>query len=187
MKKTFNIKDLQRSGLFNTKENGDGNLIFYSHRIIIPYMWNWSIIYLRGRYFFEKFSKVPEDSKSGKYLGLKNDQLNLNSPRRFYNSDFFLTGISGEKLYLVEGEMDVIALESLRRNAIGIPGVGNMPDEKQMAKLLKYDIVIIGDDDEAGKTLISKLSNYFREHKKQIKLKKLPTKDVNDFIIKYSD
>lgn len=82
LKNKFALPDLQRAGLYNEK----GNLIFYNHRIIIQYLWNDQIVYLRARYFDKKNNANPENGIS-KYIGLSNDALNLNRSKRFYNSD----------------------------------------------------------------------------------------------------
>src|ERR1035437_2353103 len=104
MRQTFKLVDLQRSGLYNVKQDGNGHLIFYAHRLIIPHKWKNQIIYLRGRYFMNGSAEVPEDAN--KYLGLRNDAFNLNSPKRFFNIDILGNMLKGERLYMVEGEFD---------------------------------------------------------------------------------
>ncbi|MBK8609112.1 MAG: hypothetical protein IPL84_03995 [Chitinophagaceae bacterium] len=68
LKKVFSIADLQRCGLFNAKEDGSSNLIFWNHRLILPYLHNKQIVYLRGRYF-DSYNSTK--TSSNKYLGLK--------------------------------------------------------------------------------------------------------------------
>uniref|UniRef100_A0A6M3KEJ5 Putative DNA topoisomerase-primase n=1 Tax=viral metagenome TaxID=1070528 RepID=A0A6M3KEJ5_9ZZZZ len=173
-KKAFALGDLQRAGLFNEK----GNFIFNKHKIIIPYLWKGWVAYVRGRYFAEGSS----ESNGAKYIGLCNDALGVNSPKRFFNSDVFLKSLPGEKIYIVEGEFDTIALTSLGYKVFGIPGVGNLPSEKWLKKLVDYDVVVCVDTDDAGKKLTEKLIELFNGYKKEIKIKELPNKDINEFI-----
>ena len=185
LKKNFPLEDLQRSGLFsNKKEDGTGgNLIFFNHRLIIPYLHNGRIAYLRGRYADKDNNINPIDGQP-KYKGLYNDALNVNSPKRFYNIDVIKTMLDSERLYIVEGELDAIAGECLGLNTIAIPGAGNTPVESKFKKLLKYDIYLVGDNDEAGKGMIDKLIKIFFGFNKAVTLKTIPnnSKDINEFI-----
>ena len=180
LKKIFSIKDLQRSGLYNVKENGTGNLLFAMHRIIIPYLHKGEIVYLRGRYFDQDNSTDP--GSSSKYLGLRNDALNVNSPKRFFNRDVIATLEPGEKVYLVEGEFDAMVLEGLGYNAIALPGTGSLPGEKEFMALTNFEVVLCPDGDEAGKILEDKVLSIFWKMGKEIKVKKLPSKDVTEFV-----
>lgn len=177
MKKEFDLPDLQRSGLYS--ENG--NLIFYKHRLIIPYISNGEMIYLRGRYFDEKNNTKPEPGNS-KYIGLSNDSLNLNQTKRFFNSQILKRMFKGERLLIVEGELDAIAGEALGFNTIGIPGAQNIPDINQFKKLLPYEIILCGDNDNAGNEMINRVTQIFMDMKKEITIKQLNKKDLNEFL-----
>ncbi len=172
MRKKFDMELLQKSGLFNAK----GNLRFASHKIIIPYLWKNEPIYLRGRLFDNDAENVS------KYLGLGDDKLNLNCTKRFFNLDVTRTMFEGEKLFITEGEFDAIAVTQLGHNAIAIPGVGNMPKEEDFKKLIKFEIIICIDSDEAGNGLKVRLFEIFGKLHKNILIKTIPTKDVNDFL-----
>lgn len=191
LRKMFSIKDLQRSGLFSEK----GNLIFASHRIIIPYLNNNDIVYLRGRYF-DAECKLDGDLK---YLGLKNDKVDVNSPKRFFNFDVIKGMLDFEKLYITEGEFDTIALKTLGFNAIAVPGSGNIPRIELFARIKKFNIVICVDDDEAGKGLLTgEYTDKNGELRKRrewlldslekvgasVSIKELPTKDVNELLMR---
>lgn len=175
LKKVFDVARLQLSGLYNEK----GNLIFYNHRIIIPYLHENEPVYLRGRYFDDNGPKTDEF----KYLGLKNDALGVNTPKRFFNLDTLSRMLPGEKIYIVEGEFDAIALEAMGYNALCIPGVGNMPDERMLARLSSYNPVICVDTDEAGQKLADRLRKAFNKLGIIHRTKDLPNKDINDFLI----
>jgi|GEM_PF-2182307 DNA primase len=192
MKKQFDIDDLRRSGLYNEK----GNLIFFAHRIIIPYQYNYKIVYLRGRYF-----DIENNSKTdgNKYLGLRNDALNVNTPKRFWGIDVLKNMLKGENLYLTEGEFDAIVLRANGFNSICIPGSGNFPAKKQFEKLKNYKCIVCPDSDEAGRKMIDgyfidskglqryspiNLRKIFRDQKQELYVKKMPGKDVNEFFAK---
>jgi 5S rRNA maturation endonuclease (ribonuclease M5) len=168
---------LSKSGMFNEK----GNLIFYSHQIIIPYYNKNQITYLRGRYFFNGSEKVPQDMS--KYLGLKNDALGVNTPKRFYNIDIIDKMFPGETLFICEGEFDCIILNQLCVNAIAIPGSGNIPDLNQFKKLEPFKIYLCMDNDSAGSKLLSELKKIFFQLNKTITLKNIPNKDINEFVM----
>lgn len=180
LKKRFPIEQLQKSGLYNVKEDGSGNLIFASHRIIIPYYFNDRIVYLRARYFNEG-SADPKENGWQKYLALRNDALNVNTPKRFFNRDVLRGMFQGQKLYITEGEFDAIMMEQEGYNAIAIPGAGNMPDVKKFEHLKNLDVIVVPDNDEAGEGLLKKIEGIFALFGKTVKVKRLPVKDVSEF------
>lgn len=176
LKKEFpGMRNLQRSGLYNDK----GNLIFAAHRIIIPYLHNGEIVYLRARYFDQENNSYTERNK---YLGLRNDAINVNTPKRFFNRDVIAKMKPGEKLYIVEGEFDAIVMEGLGYNCIAVPGIGNLPGDNEFKRLLNFDIVFCPDNDEPGEKLSDKINEIFWYYSKEIKIKQLPNKDVTDFV-----
>jgi len=175
MKKIFRLPQLKRSGLFNDK----GNLVFFKHRIIIPYIWQGWIVYLRARYFDENNNHQCEGSK---YIGLHNDGLGVNTAKRFYNDRCTEKMFQGEHLYITEGEFDAMALDSLGFNAIAIPGVGNLPRSSKFKKLLKFEIFLCSDNDVAGSELQKRLIGIFKGFNKPVTLKIIPNKDINDFV-----
>jgi len=181
LKKNFSMRCLQSAGLFNRKEGEgeeSGNLIFFKHTLIIPYIFNDEIVYLRGRYFFEGSSSV---SLSGsKYLGLRNDALNVNTPKRFFNRDVMRTMLSGERLYIVEGEFDAMVMTDHGYNAIGIPGIGNSPPAEKFHLLKNFKVIAVPDSDEAGSKLTDHLQKIFNDSGMELFVKKIPAKDVTE-------
>ena len=175
LRKQFDVNDLRRAGIVNEK----GNLIFAKHRIIIPYITNGQIIYLRGRFFDQEFNTKCSGTK---YIGLKNDALGVNTAKRLFNLSTLKTIWYFERVFIVEGEFDAMILEQNGFNSIAIPGVGNLP-EKQLKKLLDYDINICVDNDDAGKTLENNLTTFFHKFNKTVTIKSLPDKikDITDF------
>lgn len=193
LKKMFPIDRLQRSGLFN--ENG--NLIFFKHRIIIPYLHNGRIVYLRGRFFDENGSAQTDQFK---YLGVKNDATDLNSPKRFFNVDILKTLTEGSPLYICEGEFDSILWNHFGFPSISINGTGNLPREEMLNRLLKFNIKVVVDKDQAGQTLVDgfyftpagekkykkeNLTEYFSKHKKKFAIVDFGKKDFNDYVAEF--
>ena len=178
LKKQFSLEQLQRSGLFNAK----GNLIFYAHRIIIPYLFNGDIVYLRGRYFDETGNTKTDKSK---YIGLGNDLLGVNTSKRLFNQDTLKIMIPGERLYITEGEFDAMVMENMGFFTISIPGVGNLPPLRTLERLTKYDIYLCIDMDQAGDGLAKTLGLFFSERGSIVTRIKLPTKDISEFVKKY--
>jgi len=197
LKKRFDIDDLYRSGLFSES----GNLIFYSYRILIPYLHNNNIIYVRGRYFDEKGNDSPQDKRYGKYLGLKNDGLGVNSPKRFYNWDVVKSLVNGERLFILEGEFDALVVESFEHNAIAVPGVNNLPgvkydkknkkyivvttELKLIRQLLRLSITVCADNDDAGNHLVEQFKVLFAHFDRTFKVKTLKEKDANKLLEVY--
>lgn len=180
LKKVLPLEQLQKSGLFNEK----GNLIFYNHRIVIPYWHGRQVKYLRAR-FWDQEKGSPATDKN-KYLGLANDGLGLNTPKRFFNADILTRLYEWERLYIVEGEFDCIIMQAvIKVNCVAIPGVGNIP-ETRLRQLKNFEVIICPDGDEAGSKMVDKLTAHFQGMGKQFSIKQLPTKDVNDFVIQNS-
>lgn len=177
LKKSFAIDDLRRCGLMND----NGNLIFAKHRIVIPYLSKGQIVYLRARYFDQEFNT---DCKGSKYIGLKNDALNVNTAKRLYNLDTINKMYEFERIFITEGEFDAIIAEQMGFNCVAIPGVGNLP-EKQLELIVKFNPVICVDNDEAGRMLEDNLTNYFNKRGKDVIVKNLPQKDITDFYRSY--
>lgn len=172
MKKTFPEERLKRCGLFNDK----GNLVFALHRLIIPYLWEGQIVYLRGRYFDKDGRSNPE--QGSKYIGLRNDAMNVNSPKRFFNGEILATMLAGETVYITEGEFDCIVIEQMGFNAVAVPGAGNLPKDSKLKALHKLNVVFCGDNDVAGEGLLQRLE---RALQKSISVKKFEQKDINEW------
>jgi len=177
LKKEFSNSELTRAGLISDK----GNLIFFNHRIMIPYLYKNTIVYLRGRYFDQDNQTVKEAMM--KYLGIKNDAVNVNGSRRFYNIDTLKSCHEGRELYITEGEFDTMMIEQNMFPSVAIPGAGNTPNEGQLNKLLPYKLLVVADNDEAGMRLLQGLKLHFSKHNKIINRVELPSnsKDVSDW------
>jgi len=178
MKSKFDNEELKGSGLFK-----DGNLIFKSsHRLIIPYIENGQIVYLRARNFD---TNGKTNLTSVKYFGLKSDSTELNTIKRLYNRDIILKINHSDDLYICEGEIDCLILNSLELNAVAIPGVNSIPIE-ELKKLDIYNIILCFDRDIEGKKATKKLIDLFYKIGIEANFVRLPNgvKDVSEFIIK---
>lgn len=158
LKDCFSEDELIISGLIN-KNN---KLVFTYHKLIIPYLENNKIVYLRGRI-------IQPSTDLSKYISLSNYAGNL-PLKRFYNIDTIKRIMENERLIVCEGEFDTMIMEQEGYAAIGIPGVTNIPVE-QIGTIKKYDLYIAFDNDEAGANAMQKIVKLVNRPIKGIKLK----------------
>jgi DNA primase len=186
MKKKFDRDALIRSGLYRLRDDGAYNLTFFSYRIIIPYMWRGEIVYLRGRYFDVKGNATDPEKKASKYLGVRNDGLGVNTPKRFYNADVLEKLMPREIVYMTEGELDTVAIESLGYNAVAIAGVGNVPDARQWDRIRGLTVKLALDNDGPGKKLAEAVTPLLLQRGNFVKqLDMRDCKDANEWLVKY--
>ena len=180
LKSKFEISDLNGSGLFS-----NGNLLFKdSHRLIIPYIEDNDIVYLRSR----NFDKSGNTNSSRlKYFGLKSDDTNLNRTTRFYNKDILATLQESAKLYICEGELDCLMLETYDMSAVAIPGTNNFPVD-EIHNLTEFRITLCFDNDPPGLKATEKISDELLGMVEDLNFSEMPSnvKDVSDFFAKYS-
>ena len=183
--KIFNIKDYQTTNKYlqgkftpeQLKEAGlvsdEGNLIFYKHKIIIPFIEGGHIVFLQGR---------RTDDDHPRYMHLK-------SPTPLFNTDTLIGGLNpskqGGKIYICEGVFDAMMLEQQGYKAVAILGVNNFKPE--MTGLFSgLNVVLCLDNDESGKQATQALSKLFLLNGQIIKTKILPDgiKDITEYFIK---
>ena len=173
LKNNFSIESLKNSGLLNDA----GNLIFYRHRLIIPFFKNGKIVYLRGRYFYNNSSIT-----SGcKYLG-----LNSIKSKRIFNVDTLNNLKIHEDLYLTEGEFDCMVLSQEGFASVGILGVNNI-DESIIKELIDYNVILCFDNDQAGLSSSMKIGQMFYDLGRCVRIKRLPSdkKDITEYFMEY--
>jgi DNA primase len=158
LKECFTADELLISGLMNK----NGKLVFSYHKLIIPYLENNKIVYLRGR-------RIQPSTELSKYISLSNYTGNL-PLKRFFNIDTLKRIKEKERLIVCEGEFDTMIMEQEGFAAIGIPGVTNIPAE-QIGTIKKYDLYIAFDNDEAGEIAMQKIVKLVNRPIKGIKLK----------------
>ena len=177
----FSIQDLAGAGLINAK----GNFIINDYyRLIIPYFKNNKVEYLRVRYYDKNKNDKPK-LNFPKYLGLRNDILNLNTVKRFYNFDILEKLKLYDELYIFEGEIDTLSGLTLGLNSIGILGINAIPEIKEIINTLNYKIVLCFDSDTAGAVGINKWINLYNDFNKSVSFIDLPKnfKDVSEFLM----
>jgi len=164
LKDKFSKDELQRAGVIGEK----GNLIFYKHKIIIPFLQDGRIIFLQGRRL---------DQEQPKYLHLKR-------PVPLYNTNALTETRQDKKIYICEGVFDALMLEQNNYKAVGILGVNNFkPDYADLFKGL--DVVLALDNDEAGERGTKDLAKMFLLKGQGVSSKQLPDgkKDITDYFI----
>ncbi len=170
LRDTFPKDEVLIAGLFKNKY-----FLFTKHRLIIPYIENERVVYLRGRYFY-KGNFEPENF--GKYIGLNNWSQTL-SPKRFFNLDVLNRLVPFALLIITEGEFDCMVVIQSNYNAIGIPGVTNFPKD-QVNLLQHYNVHLAFDNDAAGEKAVIEISELFDKPVKVLKLKS--HKDVTELL-----
>lgn len=171
LKDNYSKDELTISGLFTS----NNYFIFTNHQIILPYIEQKEIKYLRARYF-KNNSAINENAS--KYIGLTNFAGNLTA-KRFFNLDLLNVIKPYTDLLITEGEFDCIIANQLGYNSIGIAGVSNFPKES-IQLLENYNLYLCFDNDEVGEKAIKEISEILTFPFKQIKIKNY--KDLNEVI-----
>ena len=163
----FAPEDIIISGLLNK----EGKFIFQYFKLIIPYIEQGEIVYIRGR-------TVNAKNKDFKYISLSNVAGSL-PLKRFYNIDTVKTLKEDTPLIICEGEFDTMMIEQAGGNAIGIPGVTNIP-EKELKQLKDYNLYFVFDNDAAGRNATDKVSHLLKKPIKTIRFNDY--KDVTELL-----
>jgi predicted transcriptional regulator len=157
------MNDLIAAGVFRH----NGNFLFANHPLIIPYLIDEKIVYLRGR-------TLPhiENNGTSKYLGLVGK-----TAKRFFNQDQLKTINDSGELLLCEGEFDCMRAVQAGIPSIAIPGVNNFPTNGKDL-LRKCDIYLCFDSDATGRRGMQEVTNRIGVATKGLYLKQ--HKDVTD-------
>lgn len=165
MQGKFSLEELQQAGLVSEA----GNLIFYQHKIIIPFIENGRIIFLQAR---------RTDDQHPRYMHLKRSVP-------LFNADTLKTLTKGERVYICEGVFDAMMLEQNGFKATAILGVNNFKPER--AELYSgLDVVLCLDNDEGGRQGTQAIASVFLTQGQSVKRKLLPdgVKDITEWYIK---
>jgi len=166
LKKQFTDKQLKSAGLVGDK----GNLIFYKHKIIIPFIADDRVVFMQGR---------RTDDEQPKYM-------HISKTLPLFNIDILKGLEQGDKVYICEGVFDAIMLTQKGFKAVGILGVNNFKVE--MIELFNgLDVVLAFDNDEAGQRGTQSVAKLFLLNGQQVSQKKLPKgcKDITNYFIDY--
>lgn len=155
--KAFKPTRLLKAGVINEKQN----LIFYNHRLMLPFFDDSDIVYLSAR-------TLEKDHKP-KYLNLSNvvipDMYNINARRN-------------NTVFLCEGQTDTLSLVGLGIPAIGIAGANNI-DTKALEALEGKNVIIAFDNDIAGDTGKQKLLEVLKYIASSVSVYEFKEKDIN--------
>ncbi|GAA4401393.1 hypothetical protein GCM10023187_15540 [Nibrella viscosa] len=168
LRNTFNLLDLQESGLYNER----GNLIFYRHPIIIPYFKRGRIVFLQARVIGS-----PTDNIS-RY------QFLSGVPVELFNQDILPRLGPKHTVFVTEGAFDCMTLAQHGYHAVSL-GSATM-FKREWAKLFKrVEVCFYFDNDEAGKKAALEFSETFAQYGISTRIGAVPEgfKDVNDYFL----
>jgi DNA primase len=129
----FDLQDLKDSGLMNER----GNLIFFKHPVVIPYIQDNQIVFLQGR----QLGQAEEGISKYQFLG--------GIQRPIFNQDVLKTLKLNQKVYVTEGAFDCMSLSQKGYPAISFGSAKTF--KKEWARLFRrYEMVIFFDNDPSG-------------------------------------
>lgn len=136
MLKKFSGRRLEQSGIMSERKN----LIFFSHRLLLPFKHEDNIGYLSSR--------ALDNETKPKYLNLSDITIPT-----FYNVNDVL---NNDTIFVAEGQIDTITLVGLGLPVVGIAGATNI-DIKTLEILSDKNVILVFDNDSAGKKGQAKL------------------------------
>ncbi len=167
LKETYGLPTLQEAGIYGDK----GNLIFYKHKVIIPFYERGKVVFLQGRNL---------DGKHPKYLNLARDG------KPMFNAEILESLPDGDKVYLCEGVFDAMRLAQEGYNAVAILGVTDFTDEK-VSLFRRFEVILALDNDDAGREMTQQIAKLFFLTGKTVSIKQLPDgiKDITDYFLQH--
>lgn len=161
MLERFSHARLMQAGIMQERQN----LIFYSHRLMLPFFCEDEIGYLTAR--------TTEKDCKPKYLNL----LDRTIPG-FYNTNDCQ---KNDTVFVCEGQTDVLSLVGLGIPAVGIAGASNI-DTKALELLEGKTVILAFDEDIAGKKGQEKLLKTLQYIAKYVILYPKEEKDLLDHL-----
>ena len=155
----FSHSRLMQAGIMNERQN----LIFYNHRLMLPFFCDEEIGYLSAR-------TIEKDCKP-KYLNL----LDKTIPS-FYNVN---DTVNSDTIFLCEGQTDTLSLVGLGIPAVGIAGASNINIDT-LKILAEKTVIVAFDNDSAGQKGQKKLLEILKYIAKDVILYPKDEKDIND-------
>jgi len=184
LKSAFSLDALQAAGLFNAK----GNLIFYGHRLVLPFYYDGQIGYLQAR-------QVPvagaSSAASGarplpKYLNLRRTPQQPGFP--LFHADVLSRTPNAPTItvYLTEGAFNTIALAACGASAVAIGSAANVARAAAhwLPAFGQRRVVLALDADAAGLAATHALQRLWVLHRgRKPRALQLPAgQDVNDVL-----
>ena len=175
--KGYDELDIERSGLIGRRKDNSGYYDKFRNRIMFP------IIDTRGRVI--GFGGRVLDNSMPKYLNSQ-DSLVFTKGNNLYGLNLVKEYSNREKVILVEGYMDVIALFNHGVNyAVASLGTAFTQNQAKLLKRYGKEIYICYDSDKAGINATTKALNILRDEGTEPKVIILPSgQDPDDFINK---
>lgn len=133
LRSKFSEEKLIASGLMNER----GNLIFYRHPLIIPYLQDNRIVYLQGR------TIGPPDDGTSKYQFLKKIKKPL------FNQDVLKKAKGNARIYITEGAFDCISAVGHGDIAVSV-GSAQSFDSSWTKLFQRFQVHVWFDNDHAG-------------------------------------
>lgn len=171
LEKAWGSERLLKCGLLKKDDTGKIKPIWWDHVIVFPFInLDKKIIYLQAR-------RLKTDNNI-KYINLKGVKKGI------FNINCIGEMKPGEKLFICEGIPDTITMIELGHKAIGILGANSFND-KDINRLLDYNIHIVPDSDSAGQGMARKIIDSFKRVGKIVTRVELPKgkKDINELHI----
>lgn len=137
---------------------------------------------------------IPIADKDGQYRNVRRyrpgDKNKVISYGKGYGKSrlFPISELDGNPILLMEGEPDTLAALSMGFNAITQTTGANTWKIDQAYDLSKKDVIIVYDNDKAGKEGAKKVSLTLMNKAKSLRIVTLPveeTEDFTDFVVKY--
>ena len=117
--------------------NEKGNLVFFVHPIIIPYLHEGRIVYLQGR----SIGNPPEGASKYQFLS--------GVPRTIFNLDAIKKLPPNAEVYLTEGAFDCMTLVRNGMMAVSL-GSSSIFKKEWLKYFKRYKILVSFDSDSAG-------------------------------------
>lgn len=176
--KGYDEKDIESAGLIARRKDGSGYYDKFRNRLMFP------IIDSRGRII--GFGGRVLDDSMPKYLNTQ-DTIVFTKGNNLYGLNLIKKNRNRDKIILVEGYMDVIALYENGIDYVAA-GLGTAFTQKQVKLLKRYgnEIYICYDSDAAGIKATTKTLRLVRNEGVEPKVIVLPSgKDPDDYINEY--
>ncbi len=173
--KGYDDEDIEAVGLIGKRSKGDGYYDKFRNRIIFP------IINSKGRIL--GFGARALDDSMPKYLNSQETYI-FNKGNNLYGLNLLNKFSNKDKIILVEGYMDVIALFTQGIN-YSVASLGTALTERQAKLIKRYgkEVYIAYDSDKAGITATEKAVKILRKQDLEAKIIVLDEfKDPDDFL-----
>ena len=179
--KGFKEDELVKANLANTSKNGRGCYDSFSDRVMFP------IIDLRGNVIAFGGRVMAADIQP-KYLNTSDTPV-FSKKNNIYALNFAKKKIRNDRIILVEGYMDVIAMHNAGfEETVATLGTALTKEQAKIISRYCKEIVICYDSDNAGQQATERAIDIFRSVGLNIKILTVPNgKDPDEFMKTYGD